>query len=56
MSHLTPEELLDLVEGTEAGDPIDRKVLTEHLSACAECHRQYEDARAMLAAAAEIPV
>ena len=56
MSHLTPEELLDLVEGTEAFDPVDREVLTEHLAACAECHRQYEDARAMLVAAAETPV
>jgi hypothetical protein len=56
MSHLTPEELIDLVEGTEAGDPIDRSVLTGHLASCAECRRQFEDMRVMLAAAAETPV
>src|SRR5262245_40928386 len=56
MSHLTPEELIDLVEGTEAGDPIDRSVLTGHLASCVECRRQFEEARGMLAVAAETPV
>jgi anti-sigma-K factor RskA len=56
MSHLTPEELIDLVEGTEAGDPIDRSVLAGHLASCAACRRQFEDARVMLAVTAETPI
>jgi hypothetical protein len=55
MSHLTPGELIDLVEGTEAGDPIDRSVRAGHLASCAECRRQFDDVRVMLAVAAETP-
>ncbi len=50
MSHLTPEELLDLAEGArdEASAP--------HLTRCESCRGQLADLRAVMAAAADIDV
>jgi hypothetical protein len=59
MSHLTPEELIDLIENLDPCDPIDgidpidREVLTQHLAACAECRHQFDDARQMIVAVSE---
>jgi hypothetical protein len=48
--HLTPEELVDLAEGTRpaSGAP--------HLAACAQCRAQLADLRAMLPAVADVGV
>jgi hypothetical protein len=53
MSHLRPEELLDLVENLDFRDSIDREVLTGHIASCPECRGQLEDARQMMAAASD---
>ena len=50
MSHLTPEELLDLAEAP----PPD--VASGHLASCDRCRRELADLREALAAAAEIEV
>lgn len=47
MTHLTPDELVDLVEGALAADR------AAHVETCAACRRQADDVRAVLAAAAE---
>ena len=50
MRHLGTEELIDLAEGAtpESSAP--------HLEACADCRRQLEDLRAMMAAASSVTV
>ena len=48
--HLSPDELVDLVEGTSP------ESLARHLESCDACRRQLADMRAMLSAAAEIDV
>jgi hypothetical protein len=53
MSHLRPEELIDLLENAVAADPIERDVLTAHLASCAECRRELEDARHVMAAVSQ---
>ena len=48
--HLSPDELVDLAEGTSSGSS------TRHLESCEACRRQLADMRAMLSAAAEVDV
>jgi hypothetical protein len=50
MRHLTPEELIDLAEGTrpESSRP--------HLSTCERCRRELADMRAMRQAAADVEI
>ena len=48
--HLTPEELVDIAEGTQDLES------TPHLSECAACRQQIVDARAMLASVAAVEV
>ena len=50
MKHLSPDELVDLAEGTSS-EPSSR-----HLESCEACRRQLADMRAMLSAAAEVDV
>src|SRR3990172_7363638 len=50
MSHLRPEELLDLAEGTRSGE------LPLHLASCDACRRELSDLRATLATVAEVEV
>jgi hypothetical protein len=48
--HLTPEELIDLAEGTQNDASV------PHVMACAACRRQLVEARAMLASVADVEV
>ena len=48
MSHLTDAEIVDLLEGTLPA------MRSEHLDECPTCQRQADDARAMLAAVADV--
>ena len=50
MSHLTAEQLVDLVEGARA------EPSAPHLATCASCRRQLADLRAMISAAADVEV
>jgi hypothetical protein len=52
MSHLTPAEMLDLVEGSQPEAAAGRDSAAEHLAACAECRREFEEARRILSAVA----
>lgn len=48
--HLTPDELVDLAEGTRSESS------APHLDACADCRRQVGEMRAMMSAAAGVDV
>jgi len=48
MSHLSPEELLDIAEGARPASP--------HLAACEPCRRQLHELRAVMTSAAEVDV
>lgn len=48
--HLTPEELIDIAEGTRDASS------TRHLGECDACRRQLDDLRATMTAAAEVDV
>src|SRR5436190_125575 len=50
MRHLRPDELIDLAEGTRPESS------ASHLRTCEACRRQLADARAMIAAAADVDV
>jgi hypothetical protein len=50
VTHLTPEELLDVAEGSRAGREF------PHLQSCASCARQVADLRAAIGAAAGVSV
>ncbi|MGE3276243.1 MAG: hypothetical protein AB7O67_14110 [Vicinamibacterales bacterium] len=50
MTHLTPDEFVDAVEGTLAADR------QAHLAACTPCRRQVEELAALLGEAADAPV
>jgi hypothetical protein len=50
MKHLTPDQLLDVAEGTRARDEF------AHLAACAGCERQVAELRETMGVAAEVEV
>jgi hypothetical protein len=50
MRHLTPDELVDLAEGTPAARA------AAHLDQCSECRRQVEELRVVMSVAADAPV
>jgi hypothetical protein len=50
MTHLSPEELLDIADGTRTG------VEFSHLQSCAACARQVADLRAAIGVVAEVSV
>src|SRR5579871_7043009 len=50
MAHLTPEQFVDIAEGTVAEGDV------SHLSACAVCGRQLAEMRALMAEAADVEV
>jgi hypothetical protein len=50
MTHLSPEQLLDVADGTRSGGEL------PHLQSCAMCARQVADLRAAMGAAADVSV
>jgi hypothetical protein len=50
MAHLTPEQLVDLAEGTTSESS------TPHLASCDACRRELADMRAVMSAAADVDI